>query len=109
MLALDLLNAALAVLFNLHGSQPFLLVHNLILHAILLFDPEVLELLFLLVLLLDNLGLLGLFTLGLEYGFLHLPLLILSLLVHRVVVLGHHALVLVLNLIVVKFLSSGEC
>lgn len=75
------MQATLAVLFDLHRGHSLLLVHDLILHAVLLFDLKVLELLFLLILLLDNLGLLGLFTLRLEDGLLHFPLLISTLLV----------------------------
>ena len=59
---LHLLYAALAVLLDLHRSQTLLLVYDLILHAILLLNLEALELLFLLVLLLDYLGLFGFFA-----------------------------------------------
>ena len=59
MVSLDLLHAPLPVLLNLHRRKSLLLVHDLILHAILLLDLEALELLFLFVLLLDDLRLLG--------------------------------------------------
>ena len=103
-LPLHLLQAPLAIFFNLHRSQTLLLVHNLILHAILLLDLEALELLFLLVLLLDDLRLLGLFSSGLENGLLHFAFLICTLLLDREVVLGYHALAFVLHLVVVDFL-----
>ncbi len=64
------------------------------------------ELLFLFVLVLDYLGLLGLFPLGLEDGLLHLALLIGTLLVNCVVVLSHHSLLLILHLVVVDFLCT---
>ena len=101
-----MLNAALSILLDLHGSQTLLLVDDLILHAVFLLDLKVLELLFLFVLLLDDLGLLGLFTLRLEDGLLDLALLLLALPVDRVVVLRNHPLVLVLNLVVVNFLQK---
>lgn len=78
---LHLVGAALAVFFDLHRSKPLLLVNDLILHAVLLFNLKVLELLFLFVLLFDYLGLLGFLALGLEDGLLDLALLVLSLLV----------------------------
>lgn len=81
-------------------------MHNLVLHAVLLLDFKVLELFLLIVLLLDNLGLFGLFSLRLEDRLLHLPLLILSLLIHGVVVLGHDTLVLILNLVFKDFLTQ---
>lgn len=105
MLALNLLDAALAILLDLHGSEALLLIDDLILHAVLLLDLKMLELLFLVVLLLDDLGLLGLFALRLEDGLLHLALLVLPLPVDRVVVLSDHPLVLVLHLVVVDFLQ----
>ena len=66
------------------------------------------ELLFLFVLVLDYLGLLGLFALRLEDGFLNLTLLVGTLLIHRVVVLGNHALLLILHLVVVDFLHKSK-
>lgn len=51
--------ATLAVLFDLHCSQAFLLVNDLILHAVLLLVLEAIELLLLFVLLLMDIGLLG--------------------------------------------------
>ena len=105
-LSLHLLQAPLAIFFNLHRSQSLLLVHNLILHAILLLHLEALELLFLLVLLLNHLGLLGFLAPGLEDGLLHFSLLIGSLLLDREVLLGDHALIFILHLIVVDFLSK---
>ena len=106
MLSLHLLQAPLAIFFNLHRSQSLLLVHNLILHAILLLHLEALELLFLLVLLLNHLGLLGFLAPGLEDGLLHFSLLVGSLLLDREVLLGDHALIFILHLIVVDFLSK---
>ena len=62
MLLLHMLYAPLAILLDLHRSQTLLLVYDLILHAVLLLNLEALELLFLLVLLLDYLGLFGFLT-----------------------------------------------
>lgn len=53
MMSLHLLDTSRPILFDLHSGQAFLLVNNLILHAVLLLDLKVLELLFLFVLLLD--------------------------------------------------------
>ena len=106
MLSLHLLQAPLAIFFNLHRSQSLLLVHNLILHAILLLHLEALELLFLLVLLLNHLGLLGFLAPGLEDGLLHFSLFVGSLLLDREILLGDHALIFILHLIVVDFLSK---
>ena len=55
MLSLDIMESTLTVFFNFHGGQAFLLIYNLILHAIFLFNFKVIKLLLLLVLLLDNL------------------------------------------------------
>ena len=108
MLLLHLSYASLAVLFNLHRGQTLLLVYDLILHAVFLFDLEALELLFLLVLLLDYLGLLGFFAPGLEDSLLHLALLISALLVQRIIIVRHHALLIVLHLVVVDFLQQKQ-
>ena len=103
---LHLLKAPLAVLFNLHRRQSFLLIHDLILHAVFLLDLEALELLFLLVLLLDDLGLFGLFAARLENGLLHFAFFVGALFLDREVILGDHALVFVLHLVVVDFLKQ---
>lgn len=105
---LHLLSASLAVFFNLHRSKPLLLIYDLILHAILLLNLKVLELLFLFVLLFDYLGLFGFFALGLEDSLLHLPLLILSLLVDGEVALCDHLLILVCHLVLVDFLQQQK-
>lgn len=104
MVLLHLMDAPLAVLFDFHRSQPLLLIHDLVLHAVLLLYFKVLELLFLFVLLFDYLGLLGLLALRLEDRFLHLALLFLALFVDREVRLSDHPLVLVGHLVVVDFL-----
>lgn len=57
MSALDGHDAALTVIFNFHLSQTFLLVDNLVLHAVLLLDLEIHMALFLVVLTANNLGL----------------------------------------------------
>ena len=106
MLLADLMVATLAVLLNLHGGQAFLLVHNLILHAVLLLVLKAIELLLLFVLLLDNLGLLSFLAPRLEDGVLDLAFLISALLVERVIVMGLHALMLILHLVVVDFLNT---
>jgi len=80
----------------------------LILHAVLLLNLEVIELLLLFVLLLDYLGLLSLFPSGLEDGFLNFSLFILTLLVDRVIVLGNHPLVFISVLIVIDFLKTNS-
>ena len=107
MLSLHLLNASLAILLDLHRCQALLLVHDLILHAILLLDFKALELLLLLVLLLDNLGLFGFLASRLENGLLNLSLFIRTLLLNREIVLGDHSLVLILHLIVINFLLDS--
>ena len=58
----------------------------------------------LIVLALDNFGLLRLLAFGQEYGFLNFSLLVLPLLVQNVVVGSMLALVLVLDLVVIDFL-----
>jgi len=78
---LDLVDASLAIFLDFHRSQALLLVHDLILHAVLLLNLKALELLFLFVLLLYHFGLLGFLALGLEDGFLHFAFLIGALLV----------------------------
>jgi len=85
-----------------------LLVYNLILQAILLFYLEVLELLFLFILLLYDFRLLRLFTLRLEDGLLDFSLFILTLLSVGVVVLSGHLLVFVRHLILKNFLDKGQ-
>ena len=56
---LHLLDSPVSVFLNFHLSDSLLLVHNLILHAVFLLNLEVVELLFLVVLLLDHLRLLS--------------------------------------------------
>ena len=102
--SLHLLQAPLTVLFNLHRCQSLLLIHDLILHAVLLLDLKALELLFLLVLLLDDLRLLRFFSSRLENGLLDFAFFVCALLLDREVVLGYHALVFVRHLVVVDFL-----
>ena len=96
----------MSIFLNFHCSKSFLLVDYLILHAILLFNLEIIELFLLVVLLFDYLGLFALFSARLEDCFLHLALLILSLPIKIVVVVSNHALVLVLHLIVINFLDK---
>ena len=107
MLSLHLLNASVAILFKLHCCQALLLVHDLILHAIFLLDFKALELLLLLVLLLDNLGLFGFFASRLENRLLNLSLFICTLLLNREIALCDHALILILHLIVINFLLDS--
>lgn len=104
--ALDAHDAALAVIFNFHLSQPFLLVDNLVLHAVLLLDLEIQMALLLVVLTANNLGLFRLLLFGQENGLLHLAFLILALLVQHVVLLRQVALSFVLDLIIVDFLKK---
>ena len=99
-------NSALALLLNLHLSQAFLLVDDLVLHAIFLLDLKVHVSLLLVVLASNDLGLLSLLLLREEDSFLHLPLLILALLIKHVVLLREVALTFVLLLIIVDFLSQ---
>ena len=66
----------------------------MILHFVLLLHPEHILSLPLLVLLLDHLGLLGLFLLLEEEGVLDLSLLVISLFLEHVVVLAHLSLLL---------------
>lgn len=106
--ALDAHDAPLLVLFNLEQSEPFLLIDDLILHAILLFHPSVHVSLFLVVLIPNDLGLLRLLLLREEDGLLHLALLILALPVQHVVLLRHMALPFVHCLVVVDFLVNTK-
>ena len=101
-----MLYAALAVLLDLHRSQTLLLVYDLILHAVLLLHLEALELLFLLVLLLDYLGLFGFLAPRLKDSVLHFALLVLALLVQGEIILRDEPLVLVLHLVVIDFLKT---
>ena len=103
--SLDLSVAPLAILFNLHRSKSLLLVHYLILHTVLLFHLEIIELFLLIVLLFDYLGLFALLAARLEDRLLDLALLILALPVQVVVVIGDHALILILDLVVIYFLK----
>ena len=77
----------LSFLFDLHRSQPFLLIDDLILHLILLLNLEQLVAFLLIVLASYDLSLLGFFSLGQEDSFLHLFLLLLALFVQGIVVL----------------------
>jgi len=99
-------NTALALLLNLHLSQAFLLVNDLVLHAVLLLNLEIHVSLLLVVLAANDLGLLGLLLLREEDSFLHLPLLILTLLVEHVVLLREVSLAFVLLLVIVDFLRQ---
>ena len=95
----------MSIFLNFHGGQSFLLVDYLILHTVLLFNLEIIELFLLIVLLFDYFGLLTLLTARLKDRLLHLALLILSLSVKVVVLASNHALVLVLHLVVINFLT----
>ena len=106
MSSLYLLDTSRSVFFNLHRSQAFLLINDLILHAILLLHFKVRELLLLFILLLNYLSLLGLFPSRLKDSLLNFALFICSLLIDGVVLLGVHPLVLVLRLVVIDFLSK---
>ena len=105
MLSLDIMESTLTVFFDFHGGQAFLLIYNLILHAIFLFNFEVIKLLLLLVLLLDNLWLFCFFTSWLKDSFLDLSLFILSLSVQSIIVWSYKPLILILDLIVINFLK----
>ena len=105
---LNLLDTTRTIFLDFHRSQPFLLVYNLILQAILLLYLEVLELLLLFILLLNDFCLLCLFSLGLKDGFLDFSLLILTLLSVGVVVLSGHSLVFVCHLILKNFLNKKK-
>lgn len=102
--SLNLLDTSLPVFFNLHRSQAFLLINDLILHAILLLHFKVRELLLLFILLLNYLRLLRLFPSRLKDSLLNFALFVSSLLIDRVVLLGVHPLLLVLRLVVIDFL-----
>lgn len=101
---LDRHNPALAVVLDFHLGQPFLLVHDLILHLVLLLDFKIHVPLLLVVLSPDDFGLFCFLFLRQEDGFLDLPLLVDSLLVEHIVLLGHVSLAFVLQLVVVDFL-----
>jgi hypothetical protein len=102
---LDAHDAALAVVLNLHLGQPFLLVDDLVLHAVLLFHLKIHMPLLLIVLTANNLRLFGLFLLGQEDSLLHFALLVLALFVKHVVLLAKVALPFVCDLIIVNFLQ----
>ena len=106
MLSLDIMESSLTIFFNFHGGQAFLLIYNLILHAILLLNFEVIKLLFLLVLLLNNLWLFSLFTSWLKDSFLDLSLFISSMSVQSIIVWSYKPLILILDLIVINFLKT---
>ena len=108
MLSLNLLDTSSSVFFNLHRSQAFLLINDLILHAILLLHFKVRELLLLFILLLNYLGLLCFFPSRLEDSLLNFALFICSLLIDGVVLLGVHSLLLVLSLVVIDFLLKTQ-
>ena len=95
----------MSIFLNFHSGKPFLLVDYLILHTVLLFNFEIIELFLLVVLLFDYLGLFALLTARLEDCLLHLAFLILSLSVEVVIVVCDHALVLILHLVVIDFLK----
>lgn len=97
---------ALAVILDFHLRQPFLLVHYLILHPVLLLDLKVHVPFLLVVLGPDDLGLLGFLLLGEEDSFLDFAFLVLALLVQHVVLLGHVPLPFVLHLVVEDFLKE---
>ena len=105
MLSLNVQHSALPLLFNLHGSQTFLLINNLVLHPVFLLNFEVLVALFLIVLTPNDFRLFGFFSLWQEYGFLDLFLFILTLLVECVVILRLQSRVLILHLVVIDFLK----
>ena len=63
MLSLNVQHSALPLLFNLHGSQTFLLIDNLVLHPVFLLNFEVLVALFLIVLTPNDFRLFGFFSL----------------------------------------------
>ncbi len=101
---LDAHDATLAVVLNLHLGQPFLLIDDLVFHAVLLFDFKIHVPFLLIVLTANDLGLLSLLLFRQEYSLLHFALLILALFVEHVVLLAHIALPFVLDLIIVDFL-----
>ncbi len=108
MVSLDIWDASLTIFFNLHWGKAFLLVHNLILHAILLLDLKVLELFLLFILLLLDLRLLSFFTFGLKDSLLNFTLFVSSVLIDRIILLCNEALMLVLNLVIVDFLKTKQ-
>ena len=103
------MTATLTVFFDFHRGQAFLLVYDLILHAIFLLVLKAIEFLLLFVLLLHDLRLLALLASRLEDSLLYLALFVSALLIQGVVVVGVHALMLILHLVVVDFLyRHGE-
>ena len=84
------------LLFDLHLSKSLRLQADLVFHFVFLLDSEHILPLLLFILLLDHLGLLGLFLLLQEEGVLDLSLLVVSLLRQHVVVLAHLPLLLLL-------------
>ena len=103
---LDTHDFAFAFVFNLHRRQAFLLIDNLVLHSVFLFNLKIHVSFLLVVLTADDLGLLSLLLLRQKDCFLNFPLFILSLLVQHIVLLGHIPLALILNLVVINFLLT---
>ena len=78
---LDAHDAPLAVVLNLHLGQPFLLIDDLIFHAVLLFDLKIHVPLLLIVLTTNDLRLLSFLLFRQEDSLLHFALLVLALFV----------------------------
>lgn len=104
---LDCVNAALAIFVNLHRCEALLLLHNLILHAVLLLDLKIHVSLLLVILTADDLSLFRFLLLRQEDGFLHFTFLFLSLLVQHVIASRLLTLLLILKLIIVDFLLNS--
>ena len=101
-------DAALAVVLNLHLSQPFLLIDDLVFHAVLLFDLKIHVPFLLIVLTSNDLRLLSFLLFRQKDSLLHFALLVLTLFVEHVVLLAHIPLPFVLDLIIVDFLHRVD-
>lgn len=95
---------ATLLLLDLQTSQAFALEPNLVFHLIFLLNTEEVLSLFGVVLLLNHFRLFSFLLLLQHQGILHLAFLFVSLLGHHVVVLRHHALLLVVQLYIENFL-----
>jgi len=101
-------DAPLTVVLNLHLGQTFLLINDLVLHTVLLFDLKIHVALLLIVLAANYLRLLSFLLFGQEDSLLHFALLVLALFVEHVILLAYITLPFVLDLIIIDFLHRVD-
>ena len=108
LLLLDVVETTVLVLFYLYVGNMFLLLDDLVLHAVLLFNLELHVSLLLIILLLDHLALFCFLTLAHENSLLYFLLFVTTISLHLIVLLGSHFLALVLDLIIIDFLQQDR-